>query len=93
MIISFTTSATEPPISKADPKSHTQRRDGERGKVTLFDAASCTEVEEPIGTLEVSCWYYQIAGSVRDCVELRGKGFLCASVYAPNSILQFFFEN
>ena len=23
---------------------------------TLFDVASCTEVEEPIGTLEVYCW-------------------------------------
>ena len=33
------------------------RRDGERGEGTSFDAASCTEVEEPVGTLEVSCWY------------------------------------
>ena len=30
--------------------------DGERDKDTLFDADSCTEVEEPIGTLEVYCW-------------------------------------
>ena len=26
----------------------------------------------------------QISGSVQDCVELRGKVFLCASVYARN---------
>ena len=32
------------------------RRDGERGEGALFDVASCAEVEEPVGTLEVSCW-------------------------------------
>ena len=32
----------------------------------------------------------KIVGSVRDCVELRGKIFLCDSVYAPNSIFIFF---
>ena len=61
------------------------RQDVERGKVTLFDAASCAEVEEP--------WRFpvgprDIAGSVRDCVKFRGKVFSCASSYAPNSIFQ-----
>ena len=32
------------------------RRYGERGEGTSFDAASCAEVEEPVGTLEFSCW-------------------------------------
>ena len=31
-------------------------RDGERVKGTPFDTVSGKEVEEPIGTLEVSCW-------------------------------------
>ena len=31
-------------------------RDWERGEGTSFDVASCTEVEEPIVTLEISCW-------------------------------------
>ena len=31
-------------------------RDGERGEGMFFDAASCAEFEEPVGTLEVSCW-------------------------------------
>ena len=55
--------------------------DGERGKSTLFDAASSTDFEEPMVTLEVSCW------SEADswfCTGLRGvawKGFfLCLNV-------------
>ena len=32
------------------------RRDRERGEGTSFDAASCTEVEEPTGTFGISCW-------------------------------------
>ena len=32
------------------------RRDGDMGKGVLFIPASCKEVEEPMGTLEVSCW-------------------------------------
>ena len=32
------------------------RQDGDRGEGTLFDEASCTEVEETVGTLKVSCW-------------------------------------
>ena len=31
------------------------RRYGKRGEDTLFDAASCAEVEEPVGNVEVSC--------------------------------------
>ena len=37
-------------------------RDRERGEGTLFDAASCTEVEEPVGTLEVSYWSEAYSG-------------------------------
>ena len=63
------------------------RRDGERVEGTSFDAASCAEVEEPVGTLEDPVGPRHILGSVRDCVKFRGKVFLCASEYAPNSIL------
>ena len=54
----------------------------------LFDAASYTEVEEPMGTLEVSCWYEAYSGF---CAGLRGvlwDFFSCALAYAPNSVLQ-----
>ena len=44
------------------------RWDGKRGEDTLFDAASCKEVEEPVGTLEVSCWSEAYSGL---CAELR----------------------
>ena len=46
----------------------------------LFDAESCTEVEEPVGTLEVSCWSEAYSGF---CVGLSGfswKGFLVCLV-------------
>ena len=49
---------------------------------------ACTEVEEPIVTLKVSCWSKADSGF---CAGLRGvlwKGFLSALAYAPNSIFQ-----
>ena len=45
------------------------RQDRERGEGTLFDAAFCKEVEEPIGTLEVSCWSEAYS---EFCAGLRG---------------------
>ena len=58
-------------------------QDGERGGCTSFDVAYCTEVEKPVGTLEVSCWYKAYSGF---CAGLRGvlwEGFLvCAGVCA-----------
>ena len=45
------------------------RWDGERNEGTSFDAASCTEVEEPVGTLDVSCWSEAYNGL---CAGLRG---------------------
>ena len=58
-------------------------RDGERGKGTSFDEASCVEVEEPVGTLEVYCWSEAYSGF---CVWLRWVSwedcFVCLGVYA-----------
>ena len=47
---------------------HNAFRDGERGKCTTFDVPSGTEVEEPIGTLEVPCWSEADSGF---CAGLR----------------------
>ena len=38
------------------------RQEGERGEGTPFDATSCAEVEEPVGTLDFSCWYETYSG-------------------------------
>ena len=66
------------------------RWDGERGEGTLFDAAFCKEVEEPVGTLEVSCWYKAYSGF---CAGLRGvlwEVFLfCAGVCAEFNFVVF----
>ena len=61
---------------------------GERGKGTSFYVVSCTEVEEPEGTLEI---YYWSEAYSRFCAGLCGVSwgvFLCALAYAPNSIFQ-----
>ena len=44
------------------------RRDGERGEGMSFDVASYVEVDEPVGTLEVSCWSKAYRGF---CAGLR----------------------
>ena len=44
-------------------------RDGERDEVTLFDVASCKEVQEPIGTSEVTYPNESYSGF---CTGLRG---------------------
>ena len=44
-------------------------RDGERGESTSFNMVSCTEVEEPLGPLEVSFWSEKYSVF---CVGLRG---------------------
>ena len=38
------------------------RWDRERGEDMFLDEASCAEVEEPVGTLEVSCWSEAYSG-------------------------------
>ena len=42
-------------VGECVKKINNARRDEERGEGTWFDAASRAEVEEPVGTLEVSC--------------------------------------
>ena len=44
------------------------RQDRERGEGKSSDAASCTEVEEPVETLDVSCCSKAYSGF---CAELR----------------------
>ena len=60
------------------------------GEVIMFDVASCTEVEEPVGTLEVSCWSEAYSGF---CVGLRGFSwegfFVCLGVCAEFDFLVF----
>ena len=41
-------------VSKRDNEISNVRPDRERGEGTSFDAASCAEFEEPVGTLEFS---------------------------------------
>ena len=36
--------------------------DKQRGEGTLFNVASCAEVEEPVGTLEAYCWSKTYSG-------------------------------
>ena len=38
------------------------RWDRERGEGKLFDVASCTEVEELLETMDVSCWSETYSG-------------------------------
>ena len=52
------------------------RQDGEKGEGTSFDAASCTEVDEPIGTLEVSCWSKAYSGLSTGLCGVSWEGFL-----------------
>ena len=53
-------------------------QDGERGEGKLFYVESCTEVEEPVGTLEVSCWSNAYSGF---CAGLRGVSWECFFVF------------
>ena len=66
-------------------------RDRERVKGTSFDVDSGTDIEQPIGTLEVSCLSEADSGF---CVGLRGvvcKGFLvCLGVCAKFNFAVFF---
>ena len=64
------------------------RPGGERVEGTLFDEESCTDVEGPVGTVEVSCW---CKAYIRFCAGLHGVSwdgfFVCLGVCAI-SILQ-----
>ena len=60
------------------------RWDRERGEGKSFDVASCTEVEEPIGTLKVSCCSEAYSGFCSGLHGVSCEGFSCAWTYAPN---------
>ena len=80
-------------VSKCVHAVNNACRDRNRGKGKPFDTASGTEAEEPIVTLEVSCWYEADSGFYTVLRKIAWKGFLCASAYAPNSILQCFLKS
>ena len=66
-------------------------RDGERVEGEFFYAASCVEVEEPVGTLEVYCWSEAYIGF---CAGFRGVSwegfFVCLGVCAEFDFAVFF---
>ena len=59
------------------------RQEGGRGEGTPFDASSCTEIEEPVGTLESFCWSKAYSGFYAGLREVLWEiFFVCLIVCA-----------